>query len=270
MSAPDVLLVHGRPPSGRSVVADALALLRDRGLQVESRTADRAPSAELSASGLVLLRSIAPATALSVGCRAPAATWCNDPVATALAGDRIHTWQALRAAGVPVPHATVATGTDRLRRCCADRPMVVKTARDSRGRGVVLVDAGTPDVESVVDGAGPWLVQRRVAGDGWDRKLYVVGGEVRGRMRRWPPQTTADKLGRPFAVDADLAAVARATGTATGLCSYGVDIVVGPDGPVVVDVNALPGFKGVPGAAGWLAAHMAGHVDPGQVPACAS
>ncbi|MCP9981522.1 hypothetical protein [Actinomadura madurae] len=36
-------------------------------------------------------------------------------------------------------------------------------------------------------GPGPWLVQDRIPGDGWDRKLFVVGPHVHGTLRRWRP-----------------------------------------------------------------------------------
>ncbi|MDQ4069776.1 MAG: hypothetical protein M3203_09965, partial [Actinomycetota bacterium] len=49
---------------------------------------------------------------------------------------------------------------------------------------------------------------------------------------------------------------AVAAGAALGLEIFGVDLVVGGDGPVVVDVNGFPGFKGVPPAAAWIADHL--------------
>ncbi|GAA4387882.1 hypothetical protein MTQ12_11350 [Brevibacterium sp. R8603A2] len=51
--------------------------------------------------------------------------------------------------------------------------------------------------------------------------------------------------GEPFAVDGDLAALARHAAAGLGMHLAGVDGVIGPRGPVVVDVNAFPGFRGV-------------------------
>lgn len=39
----------------------------------------------------------------------------------------------------------------------------------------------------------------------------------------------------------------------------GVDVVLGPHGPVVVDVNAFPGYRDVAGAAAAVAAHLLDH-----------
>ncbi|WP_298749138.1 hypothetical protein [uncultured Serinicoccus sp.] len=38
------------------------------------------------------------------------------------------------------------------------------------------------------------------------------------------------------------------------------DVVLGPDGPVLVDVNAFPGYRGVPGAPQALADLVADRV----------
>lgn len=50
--------------------------------------------------------------------------------------------------------------------------------------------------------------------------------------------------------------LARRVGAATGLEVYGADVLVGDDGPRVVDVNAFPGFRGVPDAAEAVARHV--------------
>jgi ribosomal protein S6--L-glutamate ligase len=51
------------------------------------------------------------------------------------------------------------------------------------------------------------------------------------------------------------------TGKAFGLDIYGVDVLATPDGPVVVDVNAFPGFRGVAEAPAALAEFTAAALD---------
>ena len=46
---------------------------------------------------------------------------------------------------------------------------------------------------------------------------------------------------------------------AVGLHLAGVDLVIGPDGPTVVDVNPFPGYRGVDGAADGVATHLSLH-----------
>jgi ribosomal protein S6--L-glutamate ligase len=188
-------------------------------------------------------------------------------------GARVQTWQdapdlsrAVFAHADLVILRSVHPATAEVAAIAADGPVVVKTRLGSRGEGVAVLERGDG---WPVDGPGPWLVQDRVPGDGWDRKLFVVGPRVHGTLRRWPARSLADKLGRPLRVDAELAELALAVGGVFGLCAYGVDVIDGPDGPVIVDVNAFPGFKGVPGAVGLLCDHLLEHLGRGTRP-CAS
>ncbi len=59
-----------------------------------------------------------------------------------------------------------------------------------------------------------------------------------------------------FDVDADLRRLARRVGSALNLDIYGVDVVPGPDGPIVIDVNPFPGFRGVADAGTIIAGHI--------------
>jgi ribosomal protein S6--L-glutamate ligase len=58
----------------------------------------------------------------------------------------------------------------------------------------------------------------------------------------------AAKLGRPAELPTEVADATRHVGALLGLSCFGVDFVRGPDGWVMVDVNAFPGYKGAPGA----------------------
>lgn len=254
-----VVLVHGRMPTPHSVVWGMLAGLRALGARVLAwQDAPGLSPVVFAGADLVVLRSVRPATAeLARAGAPPGAAWCNPPGATAVVADRVETWRRLRAAGLPVPSAWVVHESRAVSALAAGGPVVVKTRLGSHGEGVAIRERGDG---RPVGGRGPWLVQERVPGDGWDRKLFVVGSCVHGTLRRWPARSSADKLGRPLHPDAELAALALAAGEVFGLCAYGVDVIDGPGGPVIVDVNAFPGFKGVPGAAGLLFDHLREHL----------
>jgi ribosomal protein S6--L-glutamate ligase len=96
--------------------------------------------------------------------------------------------------------------------------------------------------------AEPMIVQRYVANDGWDRKLYVIDGQVFG-LSRPSPLTPGDPEARAgIKVPAEWARLAQKVGRAFGLTVYGVDVVLSSNTPMVVDVNSFPGFRGVSGA----------------------
>jgi ribosomal protein S6--L-glutamate ligase len=62
--------------------------------------------------------------------------------------------------------------------------------------------------------------------------------------------------GRPCAVSAEVYEIARRCGQACGLGLYGMDMIETPEGPVVVDLNYFPGYKGVPNAAPLIADYI--------------
>lgn len=67
--------------------------------------------------------------------------------------------------------------------------------------------------------------------------------------------------GRPFDVDDPLAELARTAVAGLDLHLAGIDVVLGPDGPVVVDVNSFPGYRGVHGAPEGVVQHLLAHLD---------
>lgn len=58
---------------------------------------------------------------------------------------------------------------------------------------------------------------------------------------------------RRVPLPAEVAAIAAQVGVVYGLDLYGLDVLLGPDGPVVVDVNDFPSFRQVPEAAARVA-----------------
>jgi ribosomal protein S6--L-glutamate ligase len=93
----------------------------------------------------------------------------------------------------------------------------------------------------------PVLVQEHVPGPGEDLKIYVVGDRV-SAVRKPFSATSFAVPGRPVPVREDVRDLALAAGRALGLGLYGLDVIESPDGPVVVDANYFPGYKGVRGA----------------------
>lgn len=259
-----IAFVLGRPAGPRSVLHEVWARLRGAGAQVTVATvADRDLLQDAWSADLRVLKDLGPVPLRVLADRGLAC--CNDASATVRSLDKPAVGRALRAAGVPVPDEVLLDDWRAVRRAAGSAPVVVKPRSGSQGEGVLLLDGPAPRTPP---GPGPWLVQERVQGDGLDRKLYVVGDSVDAVLRTWP--APADRSGRPEEVDPVLASLARRAAAALGLEVCGVDVLVTADGPVVVDVNAFPGFKGVPGAAERLSAHLLARVGSGEVLTCAS
>lgn len=215
---------------------------------------------------LLVLRDVPPVTlrALVAG----PVRCCNPAMATAWAADKSRTDQLLRLAEVPMPDSTTVADWAAVHVVAAG-PVAVKpwTGRDGRG---VLLARRPADLPAAAPYPGPYLVQQLVPGDGPDRKVYVIGTQVAGVLRPWPVRTRTDKHGQPYAPTPAERAAALGAGLALGLEVYGVDLRGDADRPVVVDVNPMPGFAGVPDADRHLADHFLAHVRAERRMPCGS
>ncbi|WP_413802973.1 ATP-grasp domain-containing protein [Streptomyces iranensis] len=157
-----------------------------------------------------------------------------------------------RSRGLPMPPTYAATRPEALEEIPeAEFPLVVKPADGSSGRAVRLVP--TPDrlsaLRAELAAEGMLIAQPYVPNSGLDLKVYCVGGELYATERASPLGPDGSARGRRVPLSAEVAAIATEVGAVYGLDLYGVDVLLGPDGPVVVDVNDFPSFKEVPDAA---------------------
>jgi len=176
----------------------------------------------------------------------------NPPGAVARTVHKYRAAVRLADAGVPVPDTVFPFGReppDDWEAVCG-RPAVRKPAVGTNGAGVELVDdasaarhpgrlvqsyyGGNRDSNTdtrvyVVDGRVV-AAMRRVAADGEWRANVALGGEVVNATETLPESLRRHSV--------------RAA-NALGLDCAGVDIVRGRDGPVVIEVNATAGFKGL-------------------------
>jgi ribosomal protein S6--L-glutamate ligase len=153
--------------------------------------------------------------------------------------------------GLPVPTTYTAVHREDLAGIpAAEFPLVVKPADGSAGRAVQLVSA-PEQLLTEADGhrgAGPYVAQPYVPNPGHDLKVYSVAGEVYATVRRSPLHPERSVAEGAAVLSAEVTWLVHEVGAAYGLDLFGVDIVLGPDGPVIVDVNDFPSFRGVPDA----------------------
>ncbi len=187
------------------------------------------------------------------------------------AQDKFRTSWLLSRAGVPTPPAVVAqTSADADAALAALRDAVAKPIAGSLGDGVERLRA---------DAAGRLAVREKVARDhgvylqayvphpGRDLRVFVVGGLARAAIVRTAPagewRTNVAVGGRAEPIDcpAEVQAVAEAAAGVLGLDYAGVDLVPGPDGPMVIEVNGNPSWQGIQETTGLdMAEVIADHV----------
>jgi ribosomal protein S6--L-glutamate ligase len=250
------LLMVKHPPERKSpIMPEVIERLRARGAEVDVLFPDESltdlSSVRVEHDLYVLKSGSDRALSLAGALHAQGGAVLNPYPAAAALRDKVVATRVLQAAGVPVPATWLARDPAELVPLLAGGALVVKPYRGSQGRGVFVMRTAEellalPAQESLL------FAQRHHAPDGPDCKLYSAGGRVFGVRRIWPPKTYEDKLGQPFAVSRELEEIALACGAAFGVRIFGVDVVMSGGRPYVVDMQAFPGFKGVPDAAALL------------------
>lgn len=114
------------------------------------------------------------------------------------------------------------------------------------------------------------IAQPYVPNAATDLKVYAVGGERFATERCSPLHPDPSVRERRVTLSAAVAEIAARAGAVYGLDLYGVDVLLGPDGPVVVDVNDFPSFRQVPHAAARVARAVLGLARAGTSSAAPS
>ena len=184
----------------------------------------------------------------------------NSFASSAACQDRALMAQRMREARLAFPCTWVLSSLaeflqhpDRL--SAAGFPVLVKSRYSRRGDVVEKVD-GIEQLCAVAHRTGePVVMQEFVRSDGWDAKLWVIDREIFAARRRsslagGAPRENCDVPISDF--PGSWRSMTLEVGRAFGLRLYGVDFVVSDEGPVIVDVNSFPGFRGAAGAAAAL------------------
>jgi ribosomal protein S6--L-glutamate ligase len=139
-------------------------------------------------------------------------------------------------------------------------PLVLKLTTGTQGVGVMIAES-IGSMRSALDalwGLGQnILVQEYIReGGASDIRVVVVGGRAIASYRRIAPEGEfrsnmhRGAKGERVAPDGETLSMAVKSAAALGLDVAGVDIMTGSEGPVVLEVNASPGLKGVESVTG--------------------
>ncbi|MGW1845423.1 ATP-grasp domain-containing protein [Streptomyces sp. NPDC001966] len=181
-------------------------------------------------------------------------TTVNDARSIRAVRDKVLTSVIARQHGLPVPVTYSAPRATFFADVPEELfPLVVKPADGSSGRGVRLVSEPGRLADAEWAGEGQLIAQPYVSNAGSDLKVYCLAGEFHATVRRSPLHPDAPVDERAVPLPAEVAEAAAKVGAVFGLDLYGIDVVLGPDGPVIVDINDFPSFRQVPDAASRLA-----------------
>jgi len=176
-------------------------------------------------------------------------------IALVRARDKLRSLQILARAGVGIPKTVFSRETpeiDDVLEQVGGTPVVIKVARGTHGKGVVLAEtkkAAKAVMQAFYVEGVNFLVQEFITESaGTDIRAFVVGNQIVASMKR---QSLDDDFRSNLHQGAEGASIkltepekktALKAARAMGLQVCGVDIVRSDRGPLVLEVNASPGF----------------------------
>ena len=263
-------------PAVNPVIAALLQQLARDGRPVTIRVPELDPLGHVLGAGpdLVLLKTATTlALSLAVAGEAAGGRFLNQAAATSAANDKATVIARLSCAGLPVPASYLidpdarsgVTGEQEPSGADALRGWVSKPVLGWHGIGVrfhgslssALAAGATapPEAGFLVDD-GTRLVQRQVGAGEPDIKVYVAGKHLFAAAKAFSSASFASDEVSPVELDGAQRDLVRAAGEVLGLRLFGVDLRSDAGGPVVIDVNPFPGFRGFPEAVPALLAEV--------------
>jgi len=202
----------------------------------------------------------------------------NSDEAIGCARDKLRCLQRLTKAGIPIPDTLAAkypASFDKMVGLVGGPPVILKLSSGTQGTGVILsesIESARSSLEAIWSLGADILIQKFISESrGRDIRALVIDGEVRAAMRRvagrneFRSNIHRGGMGEPISLTGAYRDIASRAAAAVGLKLAGVDILESSSGPLVIEVNASPGFQGLELATGANIAGMIAEFAVSQV-----
>ena len=187
----------------------------------------------------------------------------NESVAIGRARDKLRALQLLAREGIGLPVTAFAHGPRKAEDVIQEvggTPVVIKLLEGTQGMGVILAET-VASAKSIIEAFSAAnvniMVQEYIKeAEGTDIRILVVGGRVVAAMKRtgktgeFRSNLHRGGTAESVAITREETDTALKSAEAIGLIMAGVDLLRAKRGPVVMEVNASPGFEGIEGATG--------------------
>jgi len=178
----------------------------------------------------------------------------NPPHAIERSVDKYHALSLLEEAGLPVPRTVVTERASEALRAFYELggDVVVKPIFGSRGIGSTRVS--DPDVAERIFRALEFhhqviYLQEFIPHGNYDLRVFVLGGRVLAAMRRisnlWKTNVSLGAKPAPYTPSKEIRDLAVKAAEVVGCEVSGVDILESNKGPLVVELNSQPGWRGL-------------------------
>ena len=174
--------------------------------------------------------------------------------------DKYATQYTLQAAGLPIPKTFTTESLARAYEQTEEmKPVIYKPILSSMGRGSMKFDDTdlAYNAYKMLDRLyHPLIIQGYIQNPGRDIRVFVIGDECVGAVYKYIPEgkwkSNVAQGGKMVEEDMspEIIELGFKAARAMGLDYCGVDIIESPEGPVVLEVNAAPGWQGLNEATG--------------------
>ncbi|MCK4326903.1 MAG: RimK family alpha-L-glutamate ligase [Candidatus Diapherotrites archaeon] len=179
------------------------------------------------------------------------------PDAITIAKNKFYTLKIMAEAGLPTPKSVLITSPRIVESVVKDFefPVVVKLQHGMAGKGVMLVSSQN-DFPPIIDAMAKLHqtvnVEEFIKNPGEDHRLFVVGDEVVAAMKRkavkegeFRTNITIGGKPEPYKPTKEEVEIALKAANTIGMEICGVDLIPSEKGPVLIEINDGPSFKGI-------------------------
>jgi len=178
----------------------------------------------------------------------------NPPLSIERSVDKYYTLALLEEHGLPVPRTAVTESHEEALKCFQELggDVVIKPLFGSRGVGSTRIfdpEVATRVFRTISFYHGVLYLQEFIPHGFSDIRAFVVGDRVIASMHRvaenWKTNVSLGAKPVPLNLDEELENLAVKTAKVIGCKVAGVDILEGPEGPLIVELNSQPGWRGL-------------------------
>ncbi|GBC59632.1 glutathione synthase [Desulfonema ishimotonii] len=180
--------------------------------------------------------------------------------------DRLSCTVTLRNGGIPMPETTITEDTDEaLRAVGIYGEAVFKPLYSTKARGMIVICSG-PDARRQIEAFRQentfMYIQKKLDLGGQDLGVAFMGGKYLTTYARcgdgssWNTTTRSGGKYKPYAPSQETIDLAQKAQALFGLDFTCVDVAETREGPVVFEVSAFGGFRGIQTASGLDAAEL--------------
>jgi RimK family alpha-L-glutamate ligase len=182
----------------------------------------------------------------------------NSPRTIERTVDKLWTSAVLERCGIPTPRTIVCeTSEEAMEGFRELGDVIVKPLFGSMGLGMVRVsdeEMAYRVFRTIEQIRGIYYLQQTIAHDGRDVRAFVIGNRVFGAIERrsdgWRTNLARGGSARPIELDPEYSALAVRAAAAVGAEYAGVDLLPTSNGVTVLEVNGIPGWRGLQEATG--------------------